>query len=122
MNQANPPTRCRESIRFACAAASILMVFSLFYVGAKPVAVGLFPPPWDKVAHGMCFSVLAALVWIAADGRKPWLVALAVAGIGGLHELHQMTLPGRSADRADFLVDFIAAGGAVYLSTTRFDK
>jgi VanZ family protein len=91
------------------------MVFSLFYIGSKPVAVGLFHPPWDKVAHGVTFSAIAILFWFSANGRRPVLVALVVIAIGGLDELHQIILPGRSADWADFLVDFLAAAGAIGL-------
>jgi len=93
----------------------MLMVFSLFYVGSKPVAVGLFQPPWDKVAHGVFFSAIAVLFWVAANGRWPVLIALAVIAIGGLDELHQMNLPGRSADWADFLVDMLSSAVAIGL-------
>lgn len=93
----------------------MLMVFSLFYLGSKPVAVGLFLEPWDKVAHGLFFSAIAALLWISTGGRRPLLIAFAVIVVGGLDELHQATLPGRSADWADFMVDFLASVGTVYL-------
>ena len=91
------------------------MVFSLFYVGSKPVAVGLFTAPWDKVAHFLFFSTIAVLAWFAADGRKPVLIALAIIAIGGLDELHQITLPGRSADWSDFLADIFAVVVMIYL-------
>jgi VanZ family protein len=105
--------------RLACAALAILMVFSLFYIGSKPVAVGLFPTPWDKVAHGLFFSVLATMSWIVAGNRKPWLIAIAVVVVGGLDELHQISLPGRSADWADFFADVVAGVGMVCMLMLR---
>lgn len=95
------------------------MIFSLFYVGSKPVAVGLFTTPWDKVVHGVFFSAIAILLWLATAGRWPFLVAFAVIAIGGLDELHQLTLPGRSAEWADFLVDCAAGASAVCLLSLR---
>jgi hypothetical protein len=103
----------------ACAALAILMVSSLFYIGSKPAAVGLFPTPWDKVAHGLFFSVLATLSWIVAGERKPWLIAIAVVAVGGLDELHQISLPGRSADWADFFADVVAGVGMIIILMLR---
>jgi VanZ family protein len=91
------------------------MVLTLFYLGSKPVAVGLFATPWDKVAHGMFFSTITALLWLATRARLPWLVVITVILVGGLDELHQATLPGRAADWADFMVDVLAALGTTYL-------
>jgi VanZ family protein len=85
------------------------MIVSLFYLGAKPFAVGLLPPPWDKVAHVMVFSAITWLLWGAANGRTALLVFLVVVAIGGLDELHQAMLPGRTSDAWDFLADVLAS-------------
>lgn len=86
-----------------------LVVFNLFYLGAKPVAVDLFPAPMDKVAHFATFSLIAALLWDGLLRGRPWLLVVAVSFIGGADEVHQLFLPGRSAGVDDFAFDFLAA-------------
>lgn len=86
-------------------AAGLFFVFNLFYLGAKPIAVGLFPEPWDKLAHFSAFAVLTGLLHFATRGRWPIAVAIVAAAIGGLDEIHQIWLPGRVADINDFAAD-----------------
>jgi hypothetical protein len=90
-----------------CAATLIVM---LFWGGSQPFAAGLFPVPYDKIAHSLYFGVLSLLFWFGTAGRWPVLLFVAVSVIGGLDELHQATLPGRVADIYDFLFDSAAAG------------
>jgi VanZ family protein len=76
--------------------------------------------PLDKLAHFVIYGVLG---WLAAMGRERaggWpaapLVALLAIGCGVLDEIHQRTVPGRSAEVADAVVDafaVIAAFGLV---------
>ena len=89
--------------------ATTLMV-ALFWGGSQPFAVGLFPAPYDKLAHSLYFATLSLLLWFGIGGRWPVLLFVAVSAIGGLDELHQATLPGRVADVYDFLIDALAAG------------
>jgi VanZ family protein len=71
-------------------------------------------PPFalaDKVAHAGEFFVLTLLVLRAlpvggATRARWWLVAL--VGYGGLDEVHQLWIPGRSAELTDWAAD--AAG------------
>jgi len=51
-------------LRLASAVAALLLVVGLFVGGAQPVAVGLFAPPWDKLAHAGVFGVLAVLLGV----------------------------------------------------------
>ena len=103
------------SQRWFCLCGAMLFVFLLFYLGAKPVAVGLFPEPLDKLAHLAAFFTIATLLWVALDGNLPLLVVALTAGIGALDEWHQLGLPGRSADYTDFLTDLAAAVLAVFV-------
>jgi VanZ family protein len=107
--------RTHPVFRALCLLAAAFLVFNLFYVGTKPVAVGLFVPPWDKVAHFLFFSAIAALLWLGVNGRLPAIITLLVIAIGGLDELHQATLPGREADVFDFATDTAAALCTIYL-------
>ena len=92
--------------RLACVAAAALLVVNLFYLGTKPFAVGLFPAPWDKLAHFTVFSALTVLLWLGTAGRAVLGIVLLVSVFGGLDEVHQAYLPGRQADVADWLADF----------------
>jgi len=101
--------------RGLCLLAAAFLVFNLFYVGSKPVAVGLFVPPWDKVVHFLFFSTIATLMWLGFNGRYPLVVAAMVIAVGALDELHQGSLPGREADILDFATDTAAAFCAIRL-------
>ncbi len=96
-------------------AVVIVFVGNLFYLGSKPFAVGLFPSPWDKLAHLLTFGLIAGMLWLGLLRKHAgWVVAL-VSLIGFADELHQHFLPGRSADPLDFLTDVLAALLAVTL-------
>ena len=96
-----------RSFYWLCAATLVVM---LFWGGSQPFAAGLFPVPYDKIAHSLYFGVLSLLLWFGTGGRWPVLLFVAVSAIGGLDELHQATLPGRVADIYDFMFDAAAAG------------
>lgn len=94
--------------------AAVLAV-ALFWGGSQPFAVGLFPVPYDKLAHSLYFTALSLLLWFGAGGRWPVLLFAVVSAIGGLDELHQGALPGRVADFYDFLFDAVATGLTITL-------
>ena len=86
------------------------ILIGLFGLGAQPVAVGLVPAPWDKVAHAAVFAILAAAVGLASGLRGWRMVMLAVVGVllvGVLDEWQQMFLPGRQAGLDDLAADVV---------------
>lgn len=93
----------------------------LFYSSSIPDPGG---PDWlplsDKLAHGLAYAVLGAtLAWgWRSSGRRvdhPWLLAVGLLyGLGD--EWHQMYVPGRFPDPADWLAD--AAGLVIGYGTT----
>ena len=95
--------------RFACLVGAIFLVTSLFWIGAKPVAVGLFHPPMDKVAHFATFGLLACMLWMSLLRGKPFMVIALVSAVGAADEYHQIFLPGRSAGLDDLAADIFAA-------------
>jgi VanZ family protein len=105
--------------RVACLLLAAALIAQLLTLGAQPGAAGLFPEPWDKLAHAALFSVLAALLWLASDGRMPATVVVAVLAVGLCDELAQANLPGRTADALDLLTDACAALGTVALMQLR---
>jgi VanZ family protein len=102
----------QRTLRILAALTLALSAAVLYVGGAQPVAVGLFPAPWDKLAHLLTCAVVG---WAAglAGGMRGWRMALCcIAGallVGGMDEVHQMFLPGRTASWADLAAD--AAGG-----------
>jgi uncharacterized protein YfiM (DUF2279 family) len=99
-------------LRLAAAMTAIGLPMGLFVGGAQPVAVGLIPVPWDKLAHASVFAMLAAAMGYAS-GWRGWPMLLAgfgyAMGIGVLDEWHQMHLPGRSAGLDDLAADAVGA-------------
>lgn len=96
-----------------CQLGAFVFVAALFDLGARPGAGTLVADPWDKVAHFAAFAVLAALVWLGDGGRRPLLVLVVAVVLGGLDELRQISLPGRTAAWGDFLTDALGALAAV---------
>lgn len=84
----------------------------LFILGAQPIAVGLFDPPWDKFAHIATFALVGCAAGVASGSQGWFRIAYCVAGalaLGIADELHQAYLPGRYASWADLIAD--TAGG-----------
>jgi hypothetical protein len=97
-------------------AACLVLIANLFYLGSQPFAVGLFPPPYDKIAHFAAFGGMALLLTLASVGRWPLAVLCAVTLVGAMDEWHQIFLPGRSADIGDLAADFAAAAVVVVVA------
>lgn len=82
----------------------------------------------DWVAHFCLYGMLGLLLARAArESLWPWqrlvLVALAISAFGVLDELHQLFIPGRSAEVGDWLMDTAgsATGIVAFTVTMRFD-
>ena len=102
----------RGLMRWVALALAIVLPLGLLVGGAQPVAVGLVPPPWDKLAHAGVFAVLAAAIGYASGLRGLPMALLALGGAGAVglaDEWHQMFLPGRSAGWDDLAADCVGA-------------
>jgi VanZ family protein len=99
-------------VRYVALALGLALVANLLVAGARPVAVGLFQPPWDKVAHLSYFAALGGLFGIAAGGERLWRAVLPLALFACGEEWRQAYLPGREAGWEDVVANFagIAAG------------
>ncbi|MFZ5523325.1 MAG: VanZ family protein [Pseudomonadota bacterium] len=95
--------------RLTCLAGALFLIASLFWVGAKPIAVGLFPGEADKVAHFAIFGLIAALLWLSFQRGRPLIVVAIASATGAADEFHQHFLPGRSASMEDLVADIFAA-------------
>jgi VanZ family protein len=106
-------------VLFLWAPVAIYMA-AIFFVSADPTP----PVPAsvsDKLLHLIAYAVLALLVYRAAAGgiaeRVTWRLAavtlLITIGYGIADEVHQLSVPNRSADVKDLYAD--AAGAAIAL-------
>jgi VanZ family protein len=90
--------------RFACLVIAGGIMLGLLFVSSHPVPAG-----WDKAAHMSVFALITALVLYGTEARAPLAVLGAVVGFAALDEMHQLIMPGRSAEMLDFVADAVAA-------------
>jgi VanZ family protein len=82
----------------------------------NPRALDALPADFDKLGHLLMYAVLGYLVFRALELMPTRLAAITLAvalcvAWGALDEWHQVLVPGRAADFADWMAD--AAGGAI---------
>ncbi|HEX7000690.1 MAG TPA: VanZ family protein [Trueperaceae bacterium] len=95
---------------------SILWCALIFWLSSTPDAGGVFrflPEGADKVLHGGAFLMLSALLTLATG--RPLVSALAALAYGVSDEVHQLFVPGRTADLADLLADAVGAAVGAWL-------
>ncbi len=91
---------------------AVLWAAALFFLSALPGAVG---PDWvnvnDKVAHVGAYAVLGGTLAWGRHRSATWMDHRWLLVVGALYavsdEIHQMYVPGRSADPADLLADVV---------------
>lgn len=111
----------KSTVWFAAAAALIVSLFL-----SAPSTGGMFPPPWDKLAHFGFFGCLTGLLAMGFGRDRIGFAFLTAVLAGIADESYQIFLPTRSADLMDLLTDIVAAACATVcarylLSGTRFD-
>jgi VanZ family protein len=99
----------------------LALVWALLIFGLSSIPGAAFPTSkifsYDKLAHAGVYAVLGAFCFLALpprnDGKKNGVLILAAGLLTTLYgctdELHQLFVPGRSADLRDVLAD--AVGG-----------
>ena len=93
---------CKQRIRNPLLLGMALLgVVALFILGAQPFAVGIVPPPYDKLAHAVLFGFFFLLLDRALVVPLGLALVLPLL-ISAADELHQMGLPGRDASFADW--------------------
>jgi VanZ family protein len=101
-------------LRAACLVAFMAMLVQIFVLSEPRFVLDVRQLAWDKMLHASAFGALALLLWTSVGYRAPWLNWLAIAIIGALDELHQIYVPGRSADVLDVAADAIGAAIVTY--------
>lgn len=111
-------------LRLLASVAVVFLLSGVFVGGAQPVAVGLIPAPWDKLAHTALFAQITLALLLAGGARPVWtggraLVALRCGRgllwgaaalaltVGAGDEVHQASLPGRNAGWDDLAADLL---------------
>ena len=89
-------------------------MLGLVFLRSHSVPVG-----WDKVAHFSTFALITALLLYGTAGRAPLAVLGAVVAFGAFDEVHQLFMPGRTADVLDFFADATAAAAVCGLLSIR---
>lgn len=97
------------------------VMLALLTLGVGYLALSPLPPPsanlgWDKLNHASAFAALALAGWLSVHGpRGRWLMMAAALAFGGLIEVAQLFVPGRSSEWADLLADAVGIGfGALF--------
>lgn len=128
------PAPCSKSDRCAYLKLAAMVVvgvvlYFLFDLGSKPVAVGLVPAPWDKLAHGVLFAFLAFVGGYSASilelPRRQLYAFTFIAAVllGAFDEWHQLSLPGRQAGFDDLACDALGALiGLIALAFSGLDR
>ena len=119
-----PPNLLRIANAVMAGVRTWRVILVLLIVCIAVLALMPSPPPdldtgWDKLNHLLAFTSLAfaaSLSSPASRSTRAWLL-IALLGFGGLIEVFQLFVPGRSAEWADLLADAIGiACGAVIAS------
>ena len=102
--------------RVAWAWAAVLVWMAvIFMLSAQPSLPLPLPfPGFDKLAHAVTYAILALLAYRGVAGRVGQAFAI-TALYGVSDEIHQIFVPGRSADVNDWLADIAGAAIALVL-------
>jgi VanZ family protein len=95
---------------------AMMLLAAYVWGNAQPEAVGLVPPPWDKLLHLFWYALLAGLLLLGLGRRRwPW-VLVSLLLLAGWDEWHQLSLPGRSPGMDDWLADALGVMAGIVLS------
>lgn len=105
-------------LRWAAGLLVLVFLAGIFIGGAQPIAVGLIPAPWDKLAHAAAFGTLTVLVAVSLRPPLAWLVTLPLL-VTAADEWHQSFLAGRAAGIGDWLAGAVGVLVAAWLLRRR---
>lgn len=108
---------------------AVLWAVALLFVGGQSEisAPSLPIPHQDKALHFFAYGLLGVLTALGrlSAGFRPlrsWPLVVGLAGIGAMDELHQATVPGRSAEIVDWVADSLGAVAFYALVTWRLGR
>lgn len=89
----------------------VFLLALLFIGGHQPESAGLFPSPWDKLAHFFFYALLTLIAGISFPAMHLHNTVLLGILVGCLDEFHQTFVIGRQPGIDDLIAD---AGGAIF--------
>jgi VanZ family protein len=99
-------------------AVAVWLIGGLRSTPTVPGGLGL-----DKYAHFLMYGLLGFLLargWTQVGWRGAWLLpTLAALLLGVADEVRQQSVPGRSAELADWFADFAGASTGVFIALRR---
>lgn len=95
-----------QHFRRLALALFVLSLLAISYLALTPTPPKAADLGWDKLNHFSAFGTLTALGGLAWPGRH-WILATGLLAYGGLIEILQTQVPGRSAEWTDLLADGI---------------
>jgi VanZ family protein len=107
-------------------ALAMLVAFTLTKA-LSPHSEPVITSGWDKADHLAAFAALACVGVIALHGvvRGSWWLAAGLLALGGLIEVVQLYMPGRSSDWQDLAADALGIAAGLLIGaavTARFDR
>lgn len=105
--------------------APLLWAAVILLVSSVPMPAVSAPVGTDKGIHGALYLVLgflAARALLSERTARVWQLLVLVAALvvfGGLDELHQRWIPGRTADTRDWAADIVGSSAGVVVGLFR---
>lgn len=86
-----------------------LLIVAVGYLALVPAPPASLDSGWDKLNHMLAFTALAfsGCLSYPSSGRRRALILFGLLIFGGLIEVLQLFVPGRSAEWGDLLADVI---------------
>jgi VanZ family protein len=112
----------RQRVYFLLLVGWVLVTFVLTSIPSPDIKIRVRHA--DKMAHLSAYAVMGFLCarWRRERGDSQGRVALYALGfvalVGAVDEIHQLWIPGRSAEFADWLAD--VAGGAIGIALSAY--
>ena len=100
-------------------AVLLVLVVVVGYLALTPTPPRDVTLGWDKLNHGAAFAALAlsGCLGFRATRTAMLRVTLALIAYGGLIEVVQLFVPGRSSEWGDLLADVVGVAAGALLST-----
>lgn len=102
--------RLQKSLQILALIGLTALIFLIFIWGSKPIAIGLFRPPMDKVVHALIYALMLLLANAAFPKANRLILFIAIVVVGVLDEIHQLSLRGRVSDLKDLAADILGCG------------
>ena len=92
--------RVQKAVQLLAQLSLATLILMIFVGGTEPVAIGLFPPPLDKIVHSLVYGLMLLLAILAFPNTRKPILFISTIMVGTLDEIHQIYLSGRSAGLA----------------------